>query len=140
MMWNARVDSSKLEDSLNFAMQLKRLLNTPRVVRTEQFEGKDVWVVSGKMAWLPLVLLYFEKESGLLVRLIHYNGTAGGWFPTQTDYSDYRVVDGVMVPFRWTVALIRGRRLTYQMEEVLHNVVVDESVFKMPVPQPPYYQ
>ena len=45
------------------------------------------------------VKLFFDSESGLLVRQVHFVDTAVGVIPTQVDYSDYRAVGGVKVPF-----------------------------------------
>ena len=51
--------------------------------------------------------------------------------PQQTDYSDYREVDGVKVPFRWTVAQPRGQS-TVQVTEVQQNVPITDSKFSIP--------
>ena len=54
------------------------------------------------------VKLYFDKESGLLVRHVRYADTIIGRVPIQVDYSDYRDVApaGVKLPFHvvttWT--------------------------------------
>ena len=40
----------------------------------------------------------FDRQSGLLTRVIHYPASAVGRVPTQIDYSDYRPVAGVMMP------------------------------------------
>ena len=64
--------------------------------------------------------LYFDAESGLLVRL-GYN----------RELRDYRDVDGVVVPFR--VAQSRkGGSSTYVFDRIEHNVAVDDSLFAMP--------
>ena len=39
--------------------------------------------------------MYFDSESGLLVRQVRFVDTAVGVIPTQIDYSDYRAVAGV---------------------------------------------
>ena len=40
-----------------------------------------------------------DKQTGLLKRMIRYATSAVGRVPTQIDYSDYRPVNGVMMPF-----------------------------------------
>ena len=47
----------------------------------------------------PVVNLYFD-ESGMLVRLVRWTVTPVGFVPTQIDYSDFRDVAGVKMPFR----------------------------------------
>ena len=44
-------------------------------------------------------LYYFDAENGLLVRQATRTMTMVGTIPGQTDYLDYRTVDGVKVPF-----------------------------------------
>ena len=48
--------------------------------------------------------LCFDAEVGLLVRLVRFSESPVGRIVTQVDYSDYRDVAGVKMPFRWTVA------------------------------------
>jgi hypothetical protein len=52
--------------------------------------------------------------------------------PVQIDYADYRDVDGVKTPFRWTLSRPNGR-FTIQLNEVKANVPVDDSKFAKPV-------
>jgi photosynthetic reaction center cytochrome c subunit len=66
------------------------------------------------------VKLFFDKDSGLLVRQVRYANTAVGTVPTQTDYSDYRAVAGVKIPFKWTVTWTNGRA-AIELSEVQPN-------------------
>ena len=54
--------------------------------------------------------LYFDKKSGLLVRSVRYTNTPIGFNPTRIDYSDYRDVSGVKMPFHWVVTWTDGRQ------------------------------
>jgi hypothetical protein len=75
--------------------------------------------------------LYFSQESALLVRLVRYVETPLGRNPTQIDYADYRDVDGIKVPFRWTLAR-PGGRFTIQVDQCQQNVPIDDTKFSMP--------
>jgi hypothetical protein len=79
--------------------------------------------------------LYFDEQTGLLVRLVRFGETPLGRLPTQIDYADYREVDGVKIPFRWTLARPSGL-FTIQVSEVKDNVPVDDAKFAKP-PAPP---
>jgi len=79
----------------------------------------------------PPVRLYFSQQSGLLVRLVRYVETPLGRNPTQIDYADYRDVDGIKVPFRWTLAR-PGARFTIQVDQIQQNVPIDDTKFAMP--------
>lgn len=64
--------------------------------------------------------LYFDAETGLLVRL-GYN----------RELSDYREVDGVLVPFRYSISR-KGGSSTYYFDEIEHNVTLEDTVFSPP--------
>jgi hypothetical protein len=53
--------------------------------------------------------------------------------PTQIDYSDYRPVAGVQMPFHWTVSQTY-MQMTVQLSEVQPNVPIDAAKFATPAP------
>lgn len=75
--------------------------------------------------------LYFDKQTGLLIRQLRYARTAVGLNPTQVDYSDYRTIAGVKLPFKWIVSWTDGQS-TFEMNSVQPNVAIDASKFAMP--------
>jgi Photosynthetic reaction centre cytochrome C subunit len=77
--------------------------------------------------------LYFDSQSGLLVRQVRYVDTAVGVIPTRIDYSDYRDVAGVKVPFRRVVTWTDGRS-TIELSEVQANVRIEAARFATPAP------
>ena len=62
---------------------------------------------------------------------MRYGETPLGRNPTQIDYADYRAVDGVKVPFRWTLSRTNGR-FTIQIAEVQNNVPLEDEKFVKP--------
>ena len=79
------------------------------------------------------VRLYFDKSSGLLVRMVHYTDTALGLLPIQVDYDDYREVNGVKTPYRWTLGRPSGS-FTIQIDKIEQNVAIEGSRFTEPKP------
>ena len=75
--------------------------------------------------------LYFDSESGLLVRQVRYVDTAVGVIPMQIDYSDYRPIAGVKVPFRRVLTWTDGRS-TIDLSQVQPNVRVGAAQFAKP--------
>jgi hypothetical protein len=75
--------------------------------------------------------LYFDAQTGLLVRRYRESKTALGPFPLQTDYEDYQIVDGVKLPLtiRWSMP---GRAWGRRIAEVKHNVAIDDEQFNPP--------
>jgi hypothetical protein len=97
----------------------------------EVIDGKVTYLVSAKGNDTPSLRLYFEQESGLLVRLIRFAETPLGQNPTEIDYADFRVADGVKLPYRWTLARPNGR-FTIQIDAVRQDVPLDEAQFVTP--------
>jgi len=79
--------------------------------------------------------LYFDKESGLLVRQVRYADSPVGRMPTQIDYADYRDVSGVKLPFRLNVVWLDGQE-SIQLTDVQANVPIDAARFGRPAPPP----
>lgn len=129
------LDGAAIDADLHFATHVKQMFTETQVRGTEKVGDHNVWLVVGRCEGKPPLQLYFDAQSGLLLRLIRYGETALGRLPTQVDYADYRDVNGVKVPFRWTLARPSGR-FTIQASEVKQNVPVDDTKFARP-PAPP---
>ena len=56
-----------------------------------------------------------------------------GIVPTEIDYSDYRDVLGVKVPFHWVVTWTDGQA-TIQLSELQPNAAIDPAKFARPAP------
>ena len=65
----------------------------------EKVGDHETNVVLGLTKGQPPVKLYFDKDSGLLLRMVHYTDTPLGLNPTQVDFADYRDVGGVKTPY-----------------------------------------
>jgi photosynthetic reaction center cytochrome c subunit len=126
------LEGGRLEAQLAFPAGIKPLFSSWRVSYPGTVEGRDVYVVQGTGAAGMIATFYFDKETGLLNRVIHYANTAVGRVPTQIDYSDYRSVGGVMMPFKWTYGWISGRE-EYALTDVQVNVPIDAAKFGKPV-------
>ena len=131
----AESDAARLDAALLFPSDLNRLFKQFEVAQPEKIEGKDVVKLVAKNDGKPETELWFDAQSGLVVRLKRYAETPLGRNPTQIDFADYRDADGVKIPFRWTVARPSGR-FTIQLDESQQNVPVDDKTFEK-APQGP---
>jgi len=82
-----------------------------------------------------LVTLYFDQQTGLLLRELRFGLSPIGRVPTQIDFGDYRDVNGIKLPFRMTYAWLDGRDAIV-LDEIRTNVMVDETKFGRPAPLP----
>ncbi|MCU1227227.1 MAG: hypothetical protein JWO97_111 [Acidobacteria bacterium] len=77
-----------------------RSIDVPMVVTgVETIRGKSAYVVELTPKEGRPERLYFDRESGLLLRRYRERETPVGVLPEEYDYDDYRVVDGVKTPF-----------------------------------------
>jgi photosynthetic reaction center cytochrome c subunit len=128
------LDGAKLDAELSFPARIKEVLVDWRVGLPENIDNREVQVVQGRLTpgGLP-VKLYFDSISGLLVRVVRYTNSPVGVNPTQVDYSDYREVSGIKLPFRWIVTWTDDRS-TFELSELRANVPIDATRFAKPTP------
>ena len=124
------LDGARIEATLFFPAQIKQTRSQWRVGAT-MIGDTDVQVVQGTGAGKTPIKLYFDKNSGLLVRTVRYTNTVVGPIPTQVDYSDYRAAAGVKMPFKWTTTWVSGQSTT-QLNELQPNVAIDAARFAKP--------
>jgi hypothetical protein len=90
-------------------------------------------MVQGRKPGGPPISLYFDDESGLLVRMVRYSESPVGRVPTQIDYEDYRDVSGIKVPFKWTSTWTDGRTV-FELKSVQPKAKIDPMRFAKPRP------
>ncbi|MBI1756298.1 MAG: photosynthetic reaction center cytochrome c subunit [Fimbriimonas ginsengisoli] len=105
----------------------------PFVAGFEKIDGRDTVVVRGRIpADKVLEDLYFDKETGLLARVATQRETVLGSLPSFMDYGDYRLVDGMMTPFKIVVTSPDGEATTTNFATAKGNVEVPDAAFKPP--------
>jgi photosynthetic reaction center cytochrome c subunit len=126
---------ARIDADFHFPVDVKTLSQDWKPAPGETIDGHQTNQIVGRTDDRPMLRLYFDAQSGLLVRLIRYDETPLGRLPIQIDYSDYRDADGIKLPYRWSLAR-PGNRFTIQIDELHQNVPVDDAKFTAP-PQPP---
>jgi hypothetical protein len=130
------LDAARMDADLQFAVHLKDMFSDFKTDQPERVGGRDVYQMIASNPGKPPVQLYFDKESGLLLRLIRYVDSPLGLNPARIDYEAYSAVDGVQVAHRWTIARPNGR-FTVQAVEIRQNVPVSDNKFAKPAPPSP---
>lgn len=129
--FNAIVLRSEAE--LNPVAALKSY--TGRRVRGQAKIGDTTaYVMMGKAPDGIIEFLFFDEQSGLLLRRMIRDNTIFGALPVEADYSDYRDVNGVKIPYK-TAWFTAGESSTYTIKGVKDNVPVDDSKFEPPAKQ-----
>jgi hypothetical protein len=124
-------DAAGLDAEFSLALRLKEIFPQLRRGRPETIAGVECETLNGSRPGRPPVRLYFDKNSGLLVRMVRYAETPVGRNATQIDYADYREMDGVKSPWRWTLSRTNGR-FTIQVKEATNNVAIEDAKFAKP--------
>jgi hypothetical protein len=127
------LDRARVEAILWFPTGIRQAFNQWKVGRA--IIGDDeVQVVQGLTDGQTPANFYFDA-SGLLMRLVRWTRTPVGFVPTQIDFSDYRDVAGVKMPFRKVVSQTY-MQMTIELTSVQPNVAIDRSRFAQPAPVP----
>ncbi len=125
------LDGAKLEAMLWFPASIRQAFPEWRVGRTA-INDKEVQLLQGLSGGQARANFYFD-ETGLLVRMVRWTQTPVGFVPTQIDYSDYRDVAGIKVPFTRTVSQTY-MQMTVELTNVQPNATIEASKFAQPAP------
>ncbi len=76
--------------------------------------------------------IYFSQKSFLPLKLesLSSSSTSNVSQPYSEMYSDYRAVDGVLLPFKTVNSNSANGDLVLTVKEVKHNIAIDDKVFK----------
>lgn len=130
-MQGADLDAAHLDADLQFPLHVRQIFPELRVEYPEQIGDTEAYVVLGIREGHPPVKLFFDGRTGLLVRIVRYSDSLLGLDPQQVDYSEYREVDGVQLPFR--IESVRANNSsTIHLDEVRQNIAIDNFHFAEP--------
>jgi photosynthetic reaction center cytochrome c subunit len=115
-------------------LRLKEQYVSLRLGRKDKIGEREVYVLTGTTADKKRERLFFDAENGLLLRRVTYTETMIGTIPEQTDFEDYREVEGVKMPFivRLSSVDVGNPVSTRTFTEIKLNVAVDDSKFNKP--------
>lgn len=128
------LDGVRLDAQLAFPGQIKEILTDWRTgFPPLEIDGRRVDVIDGMTPDGFRVKLYFDNETGFLVRSVRYSTTAVGTVPIAVVYSNYGDVPGlgVQIPYTWEVTWTNGRS-TFNITSLEPNVAIDAARFGRP--------
>lgn len=115
-------------------LKLKEQYSTMSVIGKEKLGEREAYVVEARSLENKAEKLFFEARSGLLLRRIVFTEMKLGLDPEQTDYEDYRKVDGVWLPFIVRTSYLDDNHFgtTRTLTAVKQNIQIDDTRFDMP--------
>jgi len=121
-------------EPLNLKRQYSRLM----LRGIERVRDRDAYLVVGFPDLDTPERLYFDKDTGLLLRKTVVVPTALGDYPIQNDYDDYRDVGGVKVPYLVrTTSISPAENMVVHVEKVQNNPTLDANKFTKPPSREP---
>ena len=114
------------------AGKIKSLFDSMKLENKARLNGRDMYVIEGKPVRGPAEKLFFDVESGLLVRwdMARKHPKRGTLF-VKVHLEDYKEVAGVKVPFKVRFAF-ESFNFTVKVDELEHNIPIDDAVFRRP--------
>ena len=125
------IEGAKLDADLQFPINVKKTFQELKVIRTESISDHDAILLFATNSSGPPLELYFDRETGLLLRELRFGSSPLGLNPTQIDYGDYKAFDGVQVPLHLVITR-PNRTLNIHLLQVKQNVPVDDAAFARP--------
>jgi zinc protease len=112
-------------------LDLRQLYSKFTVTGAEKVDDRDANVMEATAPEGESDKMYFDAQTGLLLRIIGHHHSPEGVTEFTEDLSDYRDVDGIKLPFLVHQAGAESS-FTIKFTEVHHNVPIENSVFSKP--------
>lgn len=112
-------------------VKLKELFPKRETKGLEKVDGADAYAVVMTATGGDAQTYYFDAKTNFLVRVDQIAVTPEGKTPAQTYLSDYRKVEGVLMPFAMRLNT-SSAVITFQTEEIKANVPIDDAKFAKP--------
>jgi photosynthetic reaction center cytochrome c subunit len=129
----SELTGARLDAMLTFPDEIKTALTRLRTLDPQEINGKWLDVVQGNVVGSDnmFATLYFDPETGLLLRTVRYGASPIGRMPTEMNFADYRDVDGVKLAHRVEFVWLDGRD-AIQLEQMQLGAPIDSNVFGKP--------
>ena len=105
---------------------------TGHLVGTEKVGAHNTYVIEFSPEKNTISKLYFDTDSGFVVRVDDSIHADAGDYQVATYLDDYRPVDGAFFPFRMR-HVEKGAIYTVRITQIKNNVPLEDSVFQKPV-------
>jgi hypothetical protein len=125
------LDGARLEAVLAFPANIKGAMNNWRQGFRRVIDDQEYLVIQGDGPRGSMGTFYFDPKTFLLKRLVRYNPSPVGNVSVQIDYSDWRDVNGVKLPFQYDFFWLDGK-YTAKIKDYKFNTTIDPTIFQRP--------
>jgi hypothetical protein len=123
----------KDQDGLYDVIKVQEPFPRVRPGGREKIGDRDAIVLRGQTPDNKMLRLFFDAETGLLLRKIVLTPTIIGMIPVQYDFEDYRDVDGAKLPHTIRLSGLDARgNWIRKFTEIKHDQPIDDGKFAKP--------
>ena len=133
----AELEDAKLEGIFDTEVRLKEIYPDMKVTGRAKVGDRDAYTVVTKTPSGKTDTFYFDAETGIRIAEDTEGPNKEGTVEkTSILLEDYRAVNGIQLPFRIRITS-PAFSLVINVQDVKHNVPMDDSMFAMPAENPP---
>lgn len=125
--------SAKRAATLSLITSWHEVYSDARTVGPEDVDGKPTWKVEMTPKEGKPETFYFDRDSGLLVRISAIFSTPLGDISTESTMSDFRSIDGILTPFTMTEKAM-SQNIVMKFKNIAYNVALPKGRFDLPDP------
>ena len=130
----AELASAKLDAEFLKPVRMKQLYPKITVKGKDKVGDHDVYVIEATPAESAVETLYFDTQTGLLLRQDTERDSPQGKQAIQAFLDNYKEVDGVKLPF--TLKQVTPQfTIDLKIDEIKHNVAIEDAKFVKPAAQ-----
>jgi hypothetical protein len=126
-----RLEDSRLNADFYSQLDWKKNFKQVAVKGTAKVAGEDAWVVTFESEKGTPFTEYYSTKTFLLLKRegVVSTSTSSVQIPYTVVYSDYRNVDGIMMPFKSVNSSVANGNIVTTVRSVKQNVPIDDSLF-----------
>jgi len=126
-----RLDDVRIGADMNSQLAWKTNFKSVTVKGIKKIAGEDAWAVAYEPAKGTPFTEYYSTKTFLPLRRegVVVSSTSSIQIPYSVMYSDYRDVDGVMLPFKIVNSSVSNGNIVSIIKSIKQNVPIDDKIF-----------
>lgn len=125
--------SAERAATLSLITSWRDVYKDAHTIGSEDVGGKAAWKVEMTPKEGKPETFFFDKETGLLVRIAAVVSTPLGDISTEATMSDFRPVNGILTPFAMTEKAM-SQNIVMRFKDVAYNIAMPKDRFDLPGP------
>jgi hypothetical protein len=122
---------TKRDSDFYHPLDLNQIYSKMTVTGTDKIDDRDAYVVEASSGGLGTDKIYFDAQNGLVLRIVGQHHTMEGPATFTEDFSDFREVDGIKLPYTVHQESVSST-FTIKFTEIRHNEAIEDAAFANP--------